>query len=129
MRASSRVVRVASMANRAELEVFIRDTLGCQCPDRVFEDLECESGAGRLFAALGPAAPLVDRVIRCADRLLVLESSRITTPEEAARLVAAGHALRDQLHLNRVRLAIHGFAMPEAELLRGHDERVHVHWL
>ena len=56
---------------------FIRDTLGCQCPPELFEDLrqETELSRGPLYAAFKrentEIIPLVDRIFSVGGRLLV----------------------------------------------------------
>jgi hypothetical protein len=107
----------------AALQRFIRDTLGCGCPDSVLEaiapvqDLDELGGLpvrlvldvdGRLLVAVVPAAAADARGLQDA--------------------LGEGRELRDARGMNRFRLVLEGEVAPALmEALRMPDERVHVH--
>lgn len=111
---------------------FVRGTLGCACPDAVFEHIDCRRETG-------DAGTTVVRLLIGA-RLLV----RVITPVDAAQLeahlarwVARGIAEREAAGLNRFRLVL-GCDNPASLSARAHaifdglesrDDRVHLHLL
>lgn len=89
-------------ANPAEIEHFVRATLGCACPDEVFRSIAID----RLPAAAG-RPPIVQLLV--GSRLLI----HVVTPpaREAAngwieQLSACGRAARDRHGYNRFRLVV-----------------------
>jgi hypothetical protein len=128
---------VAGPRSQAEIERFVRDTLGCGCPDEVFRSIRVER-ATVPGAAIAGARPVTRLVL--GDRLLVyaLETDTGTLlPELVRALALAGRSERDTRRLNRFRLALAtGHAgPPTAELeaafstVAGSDERMHMHLL
>ena len=118
-------------------ESFIRDTLGCQCPVELFQELtdEVELTAGPLFSAFSQAdsslIPFLDRVLSVGGRLLVVVTrSREKTP--LLRLLAAGKAVRDSWGFNRLRVVV---IFPDEQpgsvniAPYGLDDRTHLHFL
>jgi hypothetical protein len=109
---------------------FVRGTLGCGCPDEVFESIEygaCPGGHGARRLLVG-------------RRLLVYALQRNEASGLAAavrRLAAAGLAERDSRGFNRFRLAVATEAPPAARAeataafaaATAGDERAHLHWL
>jgi hypothetical protein len=84
--------------DRAAVERFVRETLGCGCPDEVFRDLRLE-----------PADRIHDGAIHVGGRLLVL----LLRPDGArefehrlAVLMEAGRQRRDSAGYNRVRFVL-----------------------
>lgn len=119
------------MGERDEITHFVRGTLGCGCPDAVFDSIVVES--------VVPAAnglPVLQLLI--GSRLLI---QLVVPPHDATaagwieRLAAAGRAARDRHGYNRFRLVIvtsPGQALPAGlderfVRLAGTDERVHLH--
>jgi hypothetical protein len=116
-------------AGRDAVVRFVRGTLGCTCPDEVFDEIELEtrSAPGLSLEALG--ADAVEQVLHVGGRLLIALCPTLDERRLQA-LLRAGVALRDARGYNRFRVAIAGSGpAPErvAELLGGLDDRVHVH--
>lgn len=114
---------------------FVRDVLGCGCPDEVFEQIE----QGSLELLPEPAGPT--RRIVVGRRLLIYlhELGETADPATLAAvlpaLVKAGRAERDRAGLNRVRIvlatgagdAVAGPAERLFAALAEVDEKVHLH--
>ena len=115
---------VTSLASPA-LAHFVRGTLGCECPDEVFQSIAIDHTDSHTRLVVG-------------NRLLiyVLESSSGKTPGKAlARLAERGLADRNAARLNRFRMVI---ASPQPTLALadakanfagsvGDDDRAHLH--
>ena len=117
---------------QAAIERFVRGTLGCQCPDEVFRDIEL--GPLALPGSDGTGQRLV-----IGDRLLI---HVVTAPERPEllpleELATAGRDERDRRGLNRFRLVV---GMPAAasdapsleqrfNRALGGDDRAHLHVL
>ena len=114
-----------------EIIRFVRGTLGCQCPDEVFQSIvigqERTPDHGALFTRL-----LV------GDRLLIYilpTSATAVVPDTLAALARQGRVERDAKGYNRFRLVI---ASREAaaqstaaravfDTVLGHDDKGHLH--
>lgn len=89
-------------ADRVSIEHFVRDTLGCGCPDEVFQHL----AVSRLPPIAG--RPLIVQ-LQVGSRLLI---HVVAMPDGAAthgwieQLAANGRAARDRHGYNRFRLVI-----------------------
>ena len=112
---------------KKELAVhFVRATLGCSCPDEVFDHYQVLRGRSEY----GPFVQLI-----MGDRLLVkiIDMSEQSLIEEAVpEILKNGVEERERRHLNRFRLVIVGHLSPEVqktitELTDKMDSRVHVH--
>jgi hypothetical protein len=84
------------------LERFVRSSLGCRCPDEVFDEVEVsrEPPAG---------CPEVGRRILVGGRLLIYVIEGVSTDEALGRIedwVLIGHAERERRGMNRLRLAV-----------------------
>lgn len=90
------------MPYHEEIKRFVRTTLGCECPDDVFDNIECRSSE--------PPPQGVDALTRIniADRLLVYV---VTLPDPRTATMALSAAIRQGLRerdtagFNRFRLA------------------------
>jgi hypothetical protein len=108
---------VMTGANRSDIEHFVRGTLGCGCPDEVFQSIVI----GRLPPAAG-RPPMVQLLV--GSRLLI---HVVAMPEDAAtgewleQLAAHGQAVRDRHGYNRFRLVL--ALPPSAAPPRGAAER------
>lgn len=119
-------------STRDRIRRFVREALGCVCPDAAFERAEVE------FAPDGASEALFEIVV--GDRLLV-RAYRVTPgdgiPTGVVRWLESGRAERDARGLNRFRLVLAGeapgtieeSAVPAFEQWRGADERIHLHVL
>jgi hypothetical protein len=121
---------------REQAELFIRDTLGCECPPELFQDLgdEVELSDGPLYGAFSHAdkslLPLMDRVFSVGGRLLVV-MTRSLERETVLRFLEAGKGVRDQMGFNRFRLVVMAPAdvqVADDAILAPFDNRVHLHF-
>jgi hypothetical protein len=109
---------------------LVREGLGCQCPDEIFDDVVV--GRPTVFADSDPRAAVQLLVGR---RLLVslVEVNRLhDLRAEAEQLLMKGRQVRDAHGLNRFRLVLVGRCEPaDVEALSakaaGIDDRLHVH--
>ena len=114
-----------------EITRFVRGTLGCQCPDEVFQSIvigqERTADHGEPFMRL-----LV------GDRLLIYivpTSATAAVPDTLAALARQGRVERDAKGYNRFRLVVasHDPAAQAAaaraifEQAVGHDDKAHLH--
>ena len=118
---------------RDSIEHFVRGTLGCGCPDEVFQDVVID----RLPAVAGRPA-IVQLLV--GSRLLI---HVVAPPEGAAvngwieQLVSSGRAARDRHGYNRFRLVIASQGLPaSAREIRDRfvratvgDEKAHLHFV
>jgi hypothetical protein len=119
------------MAENLNIKKFVRQILGCTCPDKVFEQIEDRR-------SVSSASPHT-RSITIGGRLLIY----IWEVDEAEHfkknflaMLAAGRKERDEHGLNRFRAVLavdempHGIAA-EADLyfslFAGRDDRMHLH--
>jgi len=109
---------------------FVRQTLGCTCPDEVFDDVRV--GCPSLLTEIAPAGSVEILVGR---RLLVtvVPTAGLADPAGQGRqMLERGREVRDAQGLNRYRLVLVGpldagaRAALEAQVL---DERTHLHLL
>ena len=119
-------------ANVPVVTQFVRQVIGCDCPDEVFRRVEVRSGSTAVKCC--PA----DYELRIGGRLLVVVTSE---PVEAlsgarlARVILEGKRARDRGKFNRFRLVVQtrNVAQDRDALLRsfedvpGKDEKTHVH--
>lgn len=120
-----------STAGRAGIEQFVRGTLGCRCPDEVFQSI-----AVRRLPAGGDRPPVVELLV--GSRLLI---HVVAPPAEGCtatwleRLAANGRATRDRHGYNRFRLVVvaPGGVAPSRDLesrfarAAAGDDRMHLH--
>lgn len=115
--------------DNAAIEAFVRDTLGCSCPDEVFRDISVMA-PDRLMAG-------ADIIYAIGGRLLVA----VVAPADCraiesrlSQMVAQGKRHRDTHGFNRLRLVV---ATDDAEAAAGLrscfaalpaiDDRTHLH--
>ncbi len=115
------------------IERFVRDTLGCGCPDEAFRSIALSGQSAT------PHRPACQRLL-IGQRLLIciLEPEGEAGLAEAVSMLAAeGCAQRDSLGLSRFRLVIaldaaeaaRGAAAAAFEAVAAGDERAHLHLL
>ena len=122
-----------SVPDAATVTRFVREVIGCNCPDEVFRRIEIQRGSSVVKACLATCE------LRIGGRLLI-----VVTAEPLARLaahlaevVAEGKRARDELRFNRFRLIVqtgrHGEESEQLvrafESLPDKDERTHLHIL
>jgi len=121
-----------SLASVAVITRFVREVLGCECPDEVF--LHVEVGRGSTVVKSIP----VDYELRIGGRLLVVVTSESVDVLSGSRLenvISEGRRARDEGGFNRFRLVVQtrNAAEDKAKLLRSFeavsvkDEKTHVH--
>ena len=120
------------MAASPELKRFIRDDLGCGCPDEVLERI--------LVRKPGPSSSgvRVDCEVDVGGRLLIHVVNALRIPELEAHLavlVAQGRKERDDRGFNRFRLVVLVEAAAQLKEvldarfagIEARDERTHLH--
>ena len=117
---------------RIRIQSFIREVLGCTCPDAVFQTVRIDKNP-RAFAGLERAY-----AITVGGRLLVLvvlADELPTIMNQLGEILERGRRLRDCEGLNRFRLVV---ATPDPQAAQPHlaahfeslgywDERLHLH--
>jgi len=118
------------MGNDQITEGFVRNRLGCDCPDEVFEKIE--------YGEINPAEGVYARTITVGGRLLIYIWN-INDPAlleaEFSTVFAFGKDERDRRGLNRFRAVlaaddvetIRSIAEPLFEGLVDKDEKIHLH--
>ena len=112
---------------------FVREVIGCNCPDAVFQHIEIQRGSSAVKACSA------DCELRIGGRLLIVVTSE-PVPRLAphlAEVVAEGKRARDELKFNRFRLVVQtGKPAEESEeffrafeSVPDKDERTHLHVL
>jgi hypothetical protein len=120
----------AALLDLAVIRRLVRQGLGCQCPDEVFDDVVI--GRPTVFAENDPRSTVQLLVGR---RLLVslVEVDRLhDLRAEGERLLMQGRQVRDTHSLNRFRLVLVGGCEPSvvewlSAKAAGIDDRLHVH--
>ena len=118
------------MMNDKEIKVFVRETLGCGCPEEVFQYMDYQSN-------IISGDVLLRARINVGNRLLIYVvdvEKRESIRNILSRLIDIGKKERDDLGFNRFRLVLASDNMNEIrrtseELFRdsGKDEKVHLH--
>ncbi len=111
---------------------FVREVLGCNCPDEVFRRIELQRGSSAVKSCSG------DCELRIGGRLLIVVTSEPADKlsSHLGQVILEGKRARDEKKFNRFRLVVQT-STPQArdELLRAFealtekDERTHVHVL
>ncbi|MEW6052779.1 MAG: hypothetical protein AB1552_03175 [Nitrospirota bacterium] len=118
------------MNNYEEIKTFVRNTLGCGCPDEVFRIIECQS-------SLRVHDIVLRSRLNIGNRLLIYIAEIDDTDvikEVLPILVDAGKKERNRLGFNRLRIVVAAHS-PEkirnaAEALfssANKDEKIHLH--
>ncbi len=116
--------------DKAKIKAFVQNTLGCGCPEEVFQRIECDSNIRRDGIE-------IRHRINIGNRLLVfivpVESTN-SLNEMLPRLVDIGKSERDISGFNRFRLVLAlddtGLGSNDAEELFqrcNKDEKIHLH--
>ena len=120
------------MPTKTNIENFARNILGCDCPDEVFDVIECDRGnpdTDGYAVRISIGGRLLVYVVEADDMDVV----RKTLP----RMLRAGKTERDEKKMNRFRAVV---STDEVEALEGaakrifedsgqKDEKVHLHVL
>ena len=90
------------MVTNEELKAFVRNTMGCGCPDEVFLHMECRSDTKIEGVPLRARIDVGNRLLIYVYKWDLSGSLQEILP----RLVDMGTRERDELGFNRFRLAI-----------------------
>ena len=114
------------------IKKFVRQILGCTCPDKVFEQIEDR----KVLPSVSPHS----RCIIIGGRLLIyiweIDEAEEQFKENFFAMLAAGRKERDEQGLNRFRAVLAADAMPhrfssqadlQFSLFAGRDDRMHLH--
>ncbi len=118
------------MQRHPEIKRFVQETLGCSCPEAVFDKIEYASD---------PSEPW-QRKVTVGDRLLIYIIDAEREPDLPGKMASAlelGLAERNSRGLNRFRLVlvsthpdeVRGMAEQAFQESAYHDERTHLHIL
>ena len=120
------------MIKNENIKVFVRKTLGCECPEKVFEYIDCQNEV-KLNNDI-----LLSNKINIGNRLLIYivevnDSNFLKS--NLSTLVYIGKNERDRMEFNRFRLVIVTDKMNEIKqvaetifkVLHDKDEKVHLH--
>ena len=121
-----------SVASVAVITRFVREVIGCDCPDEVFRHVEVRRGSTAI-----KSCP-VDYELRIGGRLLVVvtsESVDVLSRSRLEQVISEGKRARDDGKFNRFRLVVQArnAAEDKEKLLRAfeavsaRDEKTHVH--
>jgi hypothetical protein len=112
---------------------FVREVIGCNCPDEVFRHIEVQRGSSATKTCVA------DCELRIGGRLLIVVTSEPVArlSSHLAEVIAEGKRARDERKFNRFRLVVQteNAAKEREKLLRAFeavpdkDERTHVHVL
>lgn len=119
------------MENNQEIIKFVRQTLGCQCPDEVFKQIEQEKAQNAITQQNYTRITVGGRLLIYIWKAEELSLVKTVLPE----LVAQGKSERDRRGMNRFRLVLaaqdaQSFEFSAAQVFRklsGIDEKVHLH--
>jgi hypothetical protein len=111
---------------------FVREVVGCNCPDEVFKRVEVKAGSSAITSCSA------DYEINVGGRLLIVlssESPETFSPARLQKVMAEGRSARDAAKFNRFRFILQAEDAPEVEkrLLRSFeeltpkDEKLHLH--
>lgn len=118
--------------NKPAIKQFIRDSLGCTCPDEVFGSINVEQNPGLVRNAK------TEYLLTIGDKLVVymIEPNEWTVLcDNLQQIFDWGRRRRDAAELNRFRLVVctqdihsaKGALFQCMESLPGLDERLHLH--
>ncbi len=122
-----------SVPNVQAVTRFVREVIGCNCPDEVFQHIEIQRGSSAVKACSA------DCELRVGGRLLILVTSESVAnlSSRLGQVFAEGKTARDEHKFNRFRLVVQteNAAQERERLLRAFeevaetDERTHLHVL
>ena len=112
---------------------FVREVIGCNCPDEVFRHIEVQRGSSALRTCSA------DCELRIGGRLLIVVTSEpvLKLSSHLAEVIDEGKRARDESKFNRFRLVVQTENAAEEsekllhafEAVHNKDERTHVHVL
>lgn len=120
-------------SNTEALKVFIKDSLGCGCPDKVFEKIDVDK-----YAVKGYSSELSRIVVGDTLLIYIARPSELKSFDDSIEVIcAAGKSDRDINKYNRFRLVV---VTQETDTSResisdrfmqksGADEKMHIHFV
>ena len=122
----------ATLINLDAIKAFVRNQLGCQCKEKVFEQIVI--GVPSIFPEANPGW---DLQMLIGFRLLVslVSVQKVSAlNDDITNLLQAGKELRDKHGLNRFRLVLLGLLEPKLresfqKKTQQFDDRIHLHTL
>jgi hypothetical protein len=118
------------MSDKEDIKIFAQQTLGCGCPEEVFEHIDAQSNVQLNGIVLS-------RKIKIGNRLLIYIAEMADADfvkRNLAFLVASGRNERDRIGFNRFRLVLTADDIDEVkriadEMFAGinRDDKVHLH--
>ena len=120
------------MAENAKIKEFVQKTLGCMCPDEVFEHIEIDEN----FQLISDV--VLRAKVNVGNRLLfyIVEAKDPDfISQHLEKIVHKGKAERDERSFNRFRLVIETESIEEIKIkaeeifesIADMDDRVHLH--
>ena len=119
--------------NHETLKAFIKDTLGCGCPDSVFENINVET-----YRLDGYSRELGRIVVGDTLLIYIVRPDQNHDLEDSINVIAlAGKTDRDTHHYNRFRLVVAADGNnPQPDTISnrfarsfGADEKMHIHFV
>ena len=121
-----------SLASVAVITKFVREVIGCDCPEEVFRHVQVRRGSTAVKSCT------VDYELRVGGRLLIIvtsESVDVLSGSRLEKVISEGREARDDGKFNRFRLEVQArnAAEDKDKLLRSFeavsakDEKTHVH--
>ena len=117
------------MKNQENIKTFVRQTLGCGCPEEVFEDMDCRTEVlmdGKRYTRLS-----------IGNRLLIYVFKTVNSDDldsMISLLVDKGRNERDRLGFNRLRLVLAPYGIEQIKKTASEifektqkDEKIHLH--
>jgi len=118
------------MSGKEDIKTFAHQTLGCGCPEEVFEHIDSQSNV-RLEGIV------LNRRIKIGNRLLIYIAEMAdadSVKQNLAFLVASGRKERDHIGFNRFRLVLTADDISEVQKVAeavfaviNRDNKVHLH--
>lgn len=117
------------MKNQENIKTFVRQTLGCGCPEEIFEDMDCRTDVlmdGKRYTRLS-----------IGNRLLIYVFKTVNSDDldsMISLLVDKGRNERDRLGFNRLRLVLAPERIEQIKKTASEifektqkDEKIHLH--
>jgi hypothetical protein len=119
-----------AMSEKEDIKIFAQQTLGCGCPEEVFQHIDSQSNV-KLDGVV------LSKRIKIGDRLLIYiveMADADSVKRDLAFLVASGRKERDSIGFNRFRLVLTADDISEVQKAAeaafaavDTDEKVHLH--
>lgn len=125
-------MEVPKASENQALKQFVREVLGCNCPEEVFQNIQIARGSKAL------AAYPADYQIAIGGRLLIVvvtDKEPAALNKQFASIVAEGKQVRDAGGFNRFRLVVLSaqtsatgkLLQQQFDKLPSRDEKIHLH--